>query len=54
MIPDISIATDIIVGYPTEDEEAFMDTCKFLEEVKPGFIHLSKYRQAERPLIVTG
>ncbi len=44
VIPDISIATDIIVGYPTEDEEAFMDTCRLLEEVKPGFIHLSKYR----------
>lgn len=43
-IPEVSIATDIIVGYPTEDEKAFQDTCKLLEEIKPNFIHLSKYK----------
>jgi len=43
-IPEISIATDIIVGYPTEDERAFQDTCKLLREIKPNFIHLSKYK----------
>ncbi|HIH70783.1 MAG TPA: threonylcarbamoyladenosine tRNA methylthiotransferase, partial [Methanothermobacter thermautotrophicus] len=47
-IPDISIATDIIVGYPTEEWEDFMDTCSLLEEVKPSFIHLSKYRHRPR------
>ncbi len=43
-IPDLSLATDIIVGYPTEDEKAFQDTCDFLKEIKPNFIHLSKYK----------
>lgn len=43
-IPEISIATDIIVGYPTEDENAFKDTCELLREIKPNFIHLSKYK----------
>ncbi len=43
-IPEISIATDIIVGYPTESENAFNDTCKLIREVKPNFIHLSKYK----------
>lgn len=43
-IPEISIATDIIVGYPTESEKAFNDTCDLIREVKPNFIHLSKYK----------
>ena len=47
-IPEMSIATDIIVGYPTEDEKAFQDTCKLLKEIKPNFIHLSKYKHRPR------
>lgn len=43
-IPDITIATDIIVGYPTETDEDFNLTCKLLEDVKPSLIHLSKYQ----------
>lgn len=42
-IPEISISTDIIVGYPTEDDEAFQDTMKLIEEVQPDFLHISKY-----------
>lgn len=42
-IPGISISTDIIVGYPTEDDEAFQDTLKVIEEIQPDFLHISKY-----------
>jgi len=42
-IPDISISTDIIVGYPTEDDEAFSDSMHLIEEIKPDFLHISKY-----------
>jgi threonylcarbamoyladenosine tRNA methylthiotransferase CDKAL1 len=42
-IPDISISTDIIVGYPTEDDESFNDTLKLIEEIQPDFLHISKY-----------
>jgi len=42
-IPEISISTDIIVGYPTEDDEAFQDTLKLIEELQPDFLHISKY-----------
>ncbi|MDD1763955.1 MAG: TRAM domain-containing protein, partial [Methanobacteriaceae archaeon] len=34
---------DIIVGYPTEDEEAFQDTINVISEVRPDFLHISKY-----------
>jgi threonylcarbamoyladenosine tRNA methylthiotransferase CDKAL1 len=42
-IPQLSLATDIIVGYPTEDEEAFQDTINVISEVRPDFLHISKY-----------
>lgn len=42
-IPEISLATDIIVGYPTENEQAFQDTLNTVEEIKPDFLHISKY-----------
>jgi len=42
-IPEITIATDIICGFPTEDEEAFKDTLKVVEEIKPDVINLSRF-----------
>ena len=42
-IPDISISTDIIVGYPTEDDHAFSDTLNLIDDIKPDFLHISKY-----------
>ena len=43
-IPDLTLATDIIVGYPTETEEDFLKTVELLEKVRPSLIHLSKYQ----------
>jgi len=47
-IAEISIATDIIVGYPTETGEAFKDTLNVIRDINPNFIHISKYRH--RPM----
>jgi len=49
-IPDISIATDIIVGYPTESEDDFKETIDLIEEIKPNIIHLSKYKHRKGAL----
>ncbi|WP_048812489.1 tRNA (N(6)-L-threonylcarbamoyladenosine(37)-C(2))-methylthiotransferase [Methanobrevibacter ruminantium] len=46
-IPDITIATDIIIGYPTETEEDFMKTAELIREIKFNLIHLSKYQHRE-------
>ena len=43
-IPNLTLATDIIVGYPTESDEDFNQTVKLLEDIKPSLIHLSKYQ----------
>ncbi len=50
-IPEISIATDIIVGYPTETDKDFEDTLRLIEDIKPNFIHISKYRH--RPMAIS-
>ena len=43
-IPNLTLATDIIVGYPTETDDDFLKTVDLLNEVKPSLIHLSKYQ----------
>ncbi len=43
-IPDLTLAVDVIVGYPTETDEDFDMTVKILEKIKPSLIHLSKYQ----------
>lgn len=42
-IPDISITTDLIVGFPNETEEDFKDTIKLLNEIKFTKIHTFPY-----------
>lgn len=34
---------DVIVGFPGEDEASFAETCAFLEEIRPAFIHVFPY-----------
>ncbi len=46
-IPNCSIATDIIVGFPGETEEQFMQTYKVLEELKLDVAHLARYSMRE-------
>ena len=42
-IPNASIATDIIVGFPGETEEQFMGTYDLLEELKLDVAHVAMY-----------
>ena len=41
--PDSTIATDIIVGYPTEKEEDFEQTLKLIKKVKPEVLNISAF-----------
>ncbi len=43
VIPGVSIATDIIVGFPGEDEAAFQKTYELLEELRLDSVHLARY-----------
>ncbi|MEA4907458.1 MAG: tRNA (N6-isopentenyl adenosine(37)-C2)-methylthiotransferase MiaB [Chloroflexi bacterium] len=42
-IPGVSIATDIIVGFPGESEAAFQNTYDLLAELKLDVAHLARY-----------
>ncbi len=42
-IPGVSIATDIIVGFPGETEEQFQDTYDLLTDLKLDVAHLARY-----------
>ncbi|HXF84411.1 MAG TPA: tRNA (N6-isopentenyl adenosine(37)-C2)-methylthiotransferase MiaB [Anaerolineales bacterium] len=46
-IPGCSIATDIIVGFPGETEEQFMDTYRVLADLKLDVAHLARYSPRE-------
>lgn len=42
-IPDVSITTDIIVGFPGETQEEFNETYNFLKNIKLSKTHIFKY-----------
>ncbi|MDP3765306.1 MAG: tRNA (N(6)-L-threonylcarbamoyladenosine(37)-C(2))-methylthiotransferase [Nanoarchaeota archaeon] len=42
-IPEITISTDIIVGFPSETEQHFEDSLNLLKKIKPDVLNLSRY-----------
>mgnify|MGYP001772861724 CR=1 FL=1 len=42
-IPGVSLATDVIVGFPGETEEQFMNTYRLLEEIRFDVVHVAAY-----------
>jgi MiaB-like tRNA modifying enzyme len=41
--PDITVATDVIVGFPGEGEEDFEETVELIEETRPDIVNISKF-----------
>ncbi|MFA9405328.1 MAG: tRNA (N6-isopentenyl adenosine(37)-C2)-methylthiotransferase MiaB [Anaerolineales bacterium] len=50
-IPNVSIATDIIVGFPGESDEKFQRTYELLDELQMDVAHLARY--SPRPQTVS-
>jgi len=42
-IPGVSLATDVIVGFPGETEEQFMNTYRLLGEIRFDVVHVAAY-----------
>jgi tRNA-2-methylthio-N6-dimethylallyladenosine synthase len=51
IIPNVSIATDIIVGFPGETQKQFQKTYELLKELKLDVAHLARY--SPRPQTVS-
>jgi len=42
-IPEISLSTDIICGFPDETDDQFKDSLTLVEEVKPDVVNISRF-----------
>jgi MiaB-like tRNA modifying enzyme len=42
-IPEMTVSTDIIVGFPTETETDFGRTIKLIDETQPDIVNISRY-----------
>ncbi len=46
-VPGLNLNTDVIVGFPGEDEEAFENTVELVKRIRPDKINVSRY--SKRP-----
>ena len=42
-IPNLTLSTDIICGFPGEDSTAFENTIRLIKEVKPDIVNISRF-----------
>ncbi len=40
---DITLSTDIIVGFPGETDEEFTESCRLIEKVKPDIVNITRF-----------
>jgi len=43
-IPNLTLSTDIICGFPTETEEQFNDSLDLIKEIKPDVLNISRFQ----------
>jgi MiaB-like tRNA modifying enzyme len=46
--PGLTLATDVIIGYPTEDEAAFEKTLSIVQALRPGVLNITRF--SPRPM----
>ena len=47
LIPDACIGVDVIVGFPGESEEDFLETYRYLNELDISYLHVFTYSERE-------
>lgn len=52
LLPDACIGVDVIVGFPGETEEDFMETYQFLNELPVSYLHVFTYSERENTTAV--
>lgn len=49
-IPALTLSTDVICGFPTEDAGAFEDTCHLISKVAPDVVNITKFSPRPRTI----
>jgi tRNA A37 methylthiotransferase MiaB len=52
-IPKLTLSTDVICGFPSEDDRGFQDTLRLLEEIEPDIVNISKFAPRPNTLAAT-
>ncbi|HJW16410.1 MAG TPA: tRNA (N(6)-L-threonylcarbamoyladenosine(37)-C(2))-methylthiotransferase MtaB [Flavisolibacter sp.] len=47
LMPHCAIGVDVIVGFPSESDEHFNDTCQFLHELDVSYLHVFTYSERD-------
>lgn len=47
LMPDAAIGVDVIVGFPGETEERFLETYRFIQELPISYLHVFTYSERE-------
>jgi threonylcarbamoyladenosine tRNA methylthiotransferase MtaB len=47
LMPDCCIGVDVIVGFPGETDDHFMDTYKFLSDLEISYLHVFTYSERD-------
>lgn len=50
LMPDCCIGVDVIVGFPDETREDFIDTYNFLNDLQISYLHVFTYSERENTL----
>ena len=50
LIPDACIGVDVIVGFPGESDEFFMDTFNFLNNLDVSYLHVFSYSERDNTI----
>jgi threonylcarbamoyladenosine tRNA methylthiotransferase MtaB len=53
LMPECCIGVDVIVGFPGETEERFLDTYQFLNELDISYLHVFPYSERQNTQAVT-
>jgi threonylcarbamoyladenosine tRNA methylthiotransferase MtaB len=53
LMPDACIGVDVIVGFPGESKEAFLETYQFLNELPISYLHVFTYSERADTLAIT-
>lgn len=53
LMPDCCIGVDVIVGFPSETDEDFLDTYRFLNELEISYLHVFTYSERANTQAIT-